>query len=272
MSVLTQFDLTGRLAVVTGGLGKLGPVWIETLLEAGAAVAAVDLPNAKPSAQFEALTQRFDGRRLRVFRADVTDRESLQNALAACCQELGEPGILVNNAGIDQPPSAGNQRWRLHDIPAEVCRQILNVNLLGTFLTTQVFTQPMVQAKKGSVVNLGSLYAGVSPDARFYDHLPGEPPFLKPPMYGASKAGVVNLSRYLATHLAPFGVRVNTLSPGGVLGGQDEQFRKKFCARVPLGRMAVDADLKGPLLFLASDASAYVTGTELLIDGGFTAW
>jgi NAD(P)-dependent dehydrogenase (short-subunit alcohol dehydrogenase family) len=107
---------------------------------------------------------------------------------------------------------------------------------------------------------------------RFYDHIQGDPPFLKPPAYGASKAAVVNLTRYLATHWAPHGVRVNTLSPGGVLGGQDEQFKEKFCHRVPMGRMAVSDDLCGPLLFLASRASSYVTGTELVVDGGYTAW
>jgi NAD(P)-dependent dehydrogenase (short-subunit alcohol dehydrogenase family) len=130
----------------------------------------------------------------------------------------------------------------------------------------------MVNAGRGSIINIGSLYASVSPDARFYDHIQGDTPFLKPPAYGASKAAVVNLTRYLATLWAPHGVRVNALSPGGVLGGQDEEFKRKFCNRVPLGRMATAEDLRGPLLFLASQASAYVTGTELVVDGGFTAW
>jgi NAD(P)-dependent dehydrogenase (short-subunit alcohol dehydrogenase family) len=272
LSLTKLFNLNGQVAVVTGGLGKLGPVWIEALLEAGAAVAALDLPDAKPSPKFKELAERLGPRRLHLIRANVTDRASLQAALDVCHRELGEPSILVNNAGIDQPPSAGKTRWRLDEIPADVCRLILDVNVLGVFLTTQVFSRPMVKARRGSIINIGSLYAGVSPDPRYYDHLPGEPAFLKPPMYGVSKAGVVNLGRYLATHLAGFGVRVNTLSPGGVLGGQDEEFKRKFCARVPLGRMAADADLKGPLLFLASDASAYVTGQELLVDGGYTAW
>ncbi len=130
----------------------------------------------------------------------------------------------------------------------------------------------MVEAGRGSIINIGSLYAAVSPDQRFYGHIPGDPPFLKPPAYGASKAAVINLTRYLATLWAPRGVRVNALSPGGVLGGQDEEFKRKFCDRVPLGRMATAGDLRGPLLFLASSASAYVTGTELVVDGGFTAW
>jgi NAD(P)-dependent dehydrogenase (short-subunit alcohol dehydrogenase family) len=124
----------------------------------------------------------------------------------------------------------------------------------------------------GSIINIGSLYASVSPDQRFYEHLPGDLPFLKSPAYGASKAAVVNMTKYFATLWGDRGVRVNALSPGGVLAGQDEQFKAKYSARVPLGRMAVADDLKGPLLFLASRASSYVTGHELRVDGGFTAW
>jgi len=112
----------------------------------------------------------------------------------------------------------------------------------------------------------------VSPDAHFYDHIESDPPFLKPPAYGASKAAVLNLTKYLATYFAAAGVRVNALSPGGVSGGQDADFTRKFCRRVPLGRLATETDLQGPLLFLASRASAYVTGINLKVDGGFTAW
>ncbi len=183
---------------------------------------------------------------------------------------FGVPTILVNNAGIDRPPSKAAKGYRLEDIPFEENREIFEVNTLGLFLVTQVFGSRMVEAGRGSIINIGSLYAGVSPDRAFLRSHPGV--FLKPPAYGASKAAVVNLTRYLATHWAPHGVRVNALSPGGVLGGQDEEFKRKFCNRVPMGRMATAEDLHGPLLFLASQASAYVTGTELLVDGGFTAW
>ena len=129
----------------------------------------------------------------------------------------------------------------------------------------------MVTAGRGSIVNIGSLYASIAPEPRFYDHLPGDPPFLKPAAYGASKAGVLNLTRYFARLWGPHGVRVNAISPGGVEGGQDEQFLAKYTARVPLGRLAQEADLGGPLVFLASDASRYVTGHHLQVDGGFTA-
>jgi NAD(P)-dependent dehydrogenase (short-subunit alcohol dehydrogenase family) len=129
----------------------------------------------------------------------------------------------------------------------------------------------MVAAGHGSIVNIGSLYASIAPEPRFYDHLPGDPPFLKPAAYGASKAAVLNLTRYFARLWGPHGVRVNAISPGGVEGGQDEQFLAKYTARVPLGRLAQEADLGGPLVFLASDASRYVTGHHLQVDGGFTA-
>jgi NAD(P)-dependent dehydrogenase (short-subunit alcohol dehydrogenase family) len=129
----------------------------------------------------------------------------------------------------------------------------------------------MRNAGGGAIVNLGSLYAAVAPDPALYDHLAGDPPFLKPPAYSASKAAVVALTRYLARVWGPDGVRVNVLSPGGVAGGQDSEFTAKYCARVPLGRMAEPSDLAGPLVFLASEASGYMTGHDLRVDGGFTA-
>jgi NAD(P)-dependent dehydrogenase (short-subunit alcohol dehydrogenase family) len=266
------FDLTGSVAVVTGALGRLGPIWSESLLSAGATVLGLDRPGAPTSAAFDALVDRFGPERVHLARADVLDRDGLTAAYEACQASIGRPSILVNNAGIDAPPNTDAPQYRLHEVPEEKFRQILDVNVLGTFQVTQVFGTPMARAGGGSIINIGSLYASVAPDPRFYDHLDFDPPFLKPPAYGASKAAVVNLTRYLAAYWGPHGVRVNALSPGGVLGDQDPEFRRKFCDRVPLGRMAVAADLRGPLVFLASNASAYVTGIELRVDGGFTAW
>ena len=267
-----RFSLDGRVAVVTGALGNLGPVWVEGLLEAGATVAGLDLPGAAPNAAFARLQGAYGEARLALIPASVTDREALVAARDRVLASFGLPSVLVNNAGIDQPPSSSGGGYRLEDIPADVNRRIFEVNTLGLFQASQIFGGEMVKARHGSIINIGSLYAGVAPDPRFYDHIVSDPPFLKPPAYGASKAAVVNLTRYLATAWGASGVRVNTLSPGGVLGAQDEQFKRKFSARVPLGRMARHEDLVGPLQFLASDASAYVTGVELRVDGGFTAW
>jgi len=267
--VTGAFRLDGQVAVVTGALGRLGGVWSRALLDAGARVAALDRPGPEPDAAFAGLMRE---RELRLYRADVRERGALLAARDAIRAELGVPAILVNNAGIDQPPSAGAGSWPLPEVPWEASRELLEVNALGAFQVAQVFGAEMLREKTGSIINVGSLYASVSPDARFYDHLAADPPFLKPPFYGASKAALVNLTRYLATHWGPSGVRVNALSPGGVLGGQDAEFQRKFCARVPLGRMAEEQDLVGPLLFLASAASRYVTGIELRVDGGYTAW
>ncbi|MBW1981294.1 MAG: SDR family oxidoreductase [Deltaproteobacteria bacterium] len=266
------FSLEGEVAIVTGALGKLGPIWTETLLDAGARVCGLDRPAQEICENFAQLAERFGSSRLQLLEADVRDRGALEEAVQRCLELFGTPSILVNNAGIDQPPGSSSRGYLLEDIPLDINRQIFEVNSLGLFQVTQVVGRYMVAARRGSIVNIGSLYASVAPDSRFYDHLDCEPPFLKPPAYGASKAAVVNFSRYLATLWAPYGVRVNVLSPGGVLGDQDADFKRKFCERVPLGRMATAEDLRGPLLFLASRASSYVTGTELLVDGGFTAW
>jgi NAD(P)-dependent dehydrogenase (short-subunit alcohol dehydrogenase family) len=235
--------LAGHVAVVTGALGILGPVWTAALAEAGATVVGIDL-------------HQGDG----VVRGDVTDRASLERVLAEVLAQHGTPSVLVNNAGIDVPPGESDDAG---------FRDTLEVNVAGVFNATQIFGQAMCEAGRGSIVNIGSLYASIAPIPAFYDHL--DPPFTKPAAYGASKAAVVNLTRYFARLWGPYGVRVNALSPGGVRGGQDDEFVRKYSERVPLGRMAEPADLVGPMLFLASDAAAYVTGQEIRADGGFTA-
>lgn len=267
----SPFDLSDDVAVVTGGCGKLGPIWSSALLEAGAVVYSVDLPGALATPALEALQLRFQDR-LRLRDGDVTDRASLERLLRDVDATSGGVTVLVNNAGIDQPPSERAGNHRIEDITADTFRRVVEVNLVGAFQASQVFGSAMASVGRGSIVNIGSLYASHSPDNRYYDHILADPPFIKPPAYGASKAALVNLTRYLATHWAPKGIRVNALSPGGVLGNQDEGFRRKFTARVPLGRMALPADLVGPLVFLASDASRYVTGIDLLVDGGYSAW
>ena len=266
-----HFSLDDQVAIVTGACGKLGPIWIEALVDAGARVAALELPGAPASAAYRQLEQRA-GSHVQRFDCDVTDRASIERAAAAVAASLGAPTVLVNNAGVDQPPDSGGNRTRIEDLSIDQFRRMLDVNLMGTFQATQVFGAQMAERGSGSIINIGSLYASVSPDQRFYDHLPGDLPFLKSPAYGASKAAVVNMTKYFSTMWGTRGVRVNALSPGGVLGGQDDQFKAKYGSRVPLGRMAQEEDLKGPLVFLASPASSYVTGHELRVDGGFTAW
>jgi NAD(P)-dependent dehydrogenase (short-subunit alcohol dehydrogenase family) len=239
--------LEGIVAIVTGASGRLGPVWTAALAGAGARVLGIDLA---PGEDVEV--------------ADVTDRAALEAALTRIEAAHGTPSVLVNNAGIDQPPDPAADGGET----LEAFQRTVDVNLAGAFNATQVFGGAMVAAGRGSIVNIGSLYAGIAPEPRFYDHLPG---FVKPAAYGASKAGVLHLTRYFARLWGPSGVRVNALSPGGVRAQQDSEFLAKYCARVPLGRMAEPDDVGGPLVFLASDAARYVTGHELKVDGGFTA-
>jgi NAD(P)-dependent dehydrogenase (short-subunit alcohol dehydrogenase family) len=257
--------LAGALAVVTGSLGNLGPVWALTLAGAGAEVVGVDLRDEGAS-DLAARAQAAGGS-FCLEAGDVTDRASLERI----AERHRAPDVLVNNAGIDQPPDAAAQRHRIEDVPDDAFARTLDVNLTGVFRATQAFGGRMAAAGRGSIVNVGSLYATIAPDPSFYDHLGGDPPFLKPPAYGASKAGVLALTRYFARLWGPAGVRVNALSPGGVAGGQDPEFLRKYHARTPLRRMAAPDDLSGPLLFLATAASSYVTGHELRVDGGFTA-
>jgi NAD(P)-dependent dehydrogenase (short-subunit alcohol dehydrogenase family) len=259
-----SFGLEGRVAVVTGAAGLLGPVWIEALLTAGAEVVAL----AKPGTENDRSLEHLHGGKLTVHGADVRDRGQLQHALMAVEHTYGTPHILVASAGVDSPPT--EQSEPLDSVTPESIHQILDTNIVGTFLTLQLFGGAMAGAGRGSAIVIGSLYASLTPDPALYDHL--KPPFLKPPMYGASKAAVVQLARHFATLWGAAGVRVNALSPGGVLGGQDREFIAKYARKTPLGRMADKRELAGPLLFLASDAASYVTGINLQVDGGFAQW
>ena len=270
MNRTTPRTLDGKVALVTGGLGKLGPIFVAALYNAGASVAVLDLPGRMPGEELVALARSSKGTIIFV-EGDITDKRQLVSLRETLKKKLGLVQVLVNNAGLDTPPGV-SKTYELTAVPLEVVLQTFSVNVFGAFLCMQVFGEDMVRMKSGSIINIGSLYASVSPDARFYDHLPSDPPFLKPPAYGASKAALHNLTKYFAAHWGRAGVRVNMLSPGGIEGGQDAEFTKKFSARVPLGRLGTREDLSGPMVFLASDASRYITGENLKVDGGFTLW
>jgi NAD(P)-dependent dehydrogenase (short-subunit alcohol dehydrogenase family) len=263
------FDCTGRVAVITGPAGFLGPIWARTLLHAGTTVVLVAEPRtaARPEVSDLAADPRVT-----VITADITNARQLAVARDEVAAHFGPPHILIASAGIDHPPSPGHPLDLRNLTPADIER-IIHVNVAGTLLTVSAFGGPMASAGRGSVILIGSQYAAISPRPQLYDHL-GEDgrPFVKNPAYGASKAAVASIARYFAAHWGRNGVRVNALSPGGVRSAQDPEFQRKFAAEVPLGRMLEPAELEGPLLFLASDASSYVTGTHLIIDGGYTTW
>jgi NAD(P)-dependent dehydrogenase (short-subunit alcohol dehydrogenase family) len=203
-------------------------------------------------------------------KADVTDRESLRAALEKIEGRLGTPFGLVNNAALDSPPDApAEETGPFESYPEESWDRVMEVNAKGVFLCCQVFGAAMAEAGRGSIVNISSIYGMVSPDQRIYEYR-GD--FTKPVAYSASKSSLMNLTRYLATYWADRGVRVNTLSLAGVENRQDERFLAGYTAKVPLGRMAREDEFDGAIVFLMSDASSYMTGANLVLDGGFTAW
>jgi NAD(P)-dependent dehydrogenase (short-subunit alcohol dehydrogenase family) len=208
------------------------------------------------------------------FNVDVTDRLSLEQATEEVAREWGVPHVLVNAAALDSPPDApAEEVGPVESYPEASFDQVMDVNVKGTFLACQVLGARMAAAGRGSIVNVSSVYGMVSPVQDLYEfRRRGGEDFYKPVAYSVSKSALYNLTRYLATYWAKSGVRVNTLTLAGVWNGQPEEFLAEYVKRMPLGRMADVREVVGPVVFLASDASSYVTGANLVADGGWTAW
>jgi NAD(P)-dependent dehydrogenase (short-subunit alcohol dehydrogenase family) len=253
--VTDLFSLEGRVAIVTGGAGQVGGEIARGLEREGARVAVFDL-EAEP------------------FRVDVTDRRSIEAATDQVAGELGAPHILVNAAALDSPPDApADEVGPVESYPEASFDEIMDVNVKGTFLACQVIGARMAEAGHGSIVNISSIYGMLSPVQDLYEfrRRRGDE-FYKPIAYSVSKSALYNLTRYLATYWAKSGVRVNTLTLAGVWNEQPQEFVDAYTARMPLGRMAEAREVVGPVVFLASDASSYVTGANLVADGGWSAW
>ncbi|MDY0092573.1 MAG: SDR family oxidoreductase [Candidatus Vecturithrix sp.] len=272
----TLFDITDRVAIVTGGLGQIGVEFSLELLRRGARVAVFSRNIKKEIVESRFPQEYRDTDRVRFFTVDITIKETLEKALDAIIAVWDVPEILINNAGIDTQPSAPPEvSGPFEHFPEEVFREVVNVNLVGTFLCSQVVGAKMAEAGRGSIINIGSIYGMLSPvqDIYAYKQEKTGVPFIKPVAYSASKSGVYNLTHYMATYWAKKGVRVNVLTPSGVFRDtQDAEFQKNYCARIPIGRMAQPDEYNGAMIFLASDASKYMTGSNLVIDGGWTAW
>jgi NAD(P)-dependent dehydrogenase (short-subunit alcohol dehydrogenase family) len=268
-SVPAEFSLKGKTVVITGGEGRIGRRWAEYLSLAGANVAIYDavLRDAEAAEGAAASMLRC--------RVNVTDRASIAAALEATVKKFGEaPHGLVNAAAIDSPPDApAAENGPFEDYPDASLDKVIDVNLKGVIRCCQVVGGAMARAGRGSIVNISSIYGQISPDQRIYEYRAASgAPFFKPVAYAASKSGLLNLTRYLATYWGKSKVRVNTLTLGGVFDGQDPTFLSGYTNRVPLGRMAAPGEYNGALAFLLSDASSYMTGSNLVIDGGWTAW
>lgn len=275
MKIQEKFDLTGRVAVVTGGVGLLGAEFCRTLAEAGAAVAVVDLNGSASQAVADSLTS--SGYQSLALPADITQPDSVNNAVEKVRSEFGRIDILVNSAALDPKfdPDAVNKGitpGAFEDYPLDLWNSALNVNLTGMFLMTQACVKAMLeQGKKGSIINICSTYGLNGPDQRIYVK-EGKRVAFKPVYYTVTKAGVMGFTKYLAAYYAETEIRVNALTPGGVFNNHEDYFVKNYSAKTILGRMAQKDEMNGALLFLASDASSYMTGNNLVVDGGWTAW
>lgn len=269
-----KFDLTGKTALITGAAGLLGMEHAEALLESGATVVLTDVSAAALDAAAQRLSERHDPTRILTAVMDVTD-PTLIGAVAEMLSGRGvRVDILVNNAAID-PKVKGDQgvveTSRLEHFPLDQWDLQMAVGLTGAFLCSQVFGSAMSRDGKGGVIlNIASDLSVFAPDQRIYrkDGLPDELQPVKPVTYSVIKAGLVGLTRYLATYWADTGVRCNALSPGGVYNGQGDDFVQKLTSLIPLGRMADTDEYRAAVQFLCSDASAYMNGQNIVMDGG----
>lgn len=264
-----NFDLTNKTAIVTGALGLLGKEHCRALAEAGANVVVADVNEAASIAFATELGENHLG-----VGVDVTSETSLKTALDKILAHFGTIDVLVNNAAINdmfENPAMAKELSAFENYPVEAFRKSLEVNVTGVFLCSQVFGSVMAQQGSGSIVNIASTYGMVGPDQSIYINQAGEQTFYKSAAYPATKGAVINFTRFLAAYWGKNGVRVNTLSPGGVENSQDAFFIQNYSAKTLLNRMAQPNDYRGAIVFLASDASAYMTGANLVVDGGWTA-
>jgi NAD(P)-dependent dehydrogenase (short-subunit alcohol dehydrogenase family) len=259
--------------VVTGAVGLLGVEHCRALAEAGARIVATDLESTASQELAERL--RGDGFDAMGFGADITRGGDVERLLEAALGEYGGVDILVNNAAVDdkfESAAHASHLSRFENYPLELWQRSLDVNVTGTFLCCQVVGGEMARRRKGVIVNVASTYGLVGPDQSIYRQPGAEQHFFKSAAYPTTKGAVLSFTRFLAAYWGQIGVRVNALSPGGVANGQAEHFVANYAKRTPLGRMAQPGDYRGALVFLASDASSYMTGANLVVDGGWTAW
>ncbi len=269
------FNLAGRVAVVTGGAGLLGYHHGAILAEAGAHVVLLDLPTAEPAARAAQIAAAH-GVECLGLTTNITNEASVSDASARIIAKFGRIDILINNAANNpKVEDAKGQGWsRLENLPLDVWDADIRVGLTGAFLCSRTFGAEMAKRGAGVIVNVASDLAVIAPDQRLYrvEGLPEHEQPVKPVTYSVVKSALLGLTRYLATYWSAANIRVNAISPGGVLNGQPEVFLSRLKKLIPMERMANRDEYQGAILFLCSDASSYMTGANLVIDGGRTCW
>ncbi len=264
------FSLKGKVSIVTGALGLIGKEHCKALSDAGSSVVVMDINEGMCREFAQTLENDSEG-----MGANVADMESITSVRDSVLKKYGKIDVLVNNAAINdmfENPSVALEQSRFENYPLEMWKKSIDVNVTGVFICSQVFGTEMAKRGKGSIINVASTYGITAPDQSLYIDESGNQRFYKSAAYPATKGAVISFTRFLAAYWGKSGVRVNTLSPGGVENSQDEYFVSNYSKRTPLGRMADKSDYRGAVVFLASDASGYMTGANLVVDGGWTAW
>jgi NAD(P)-dependent dehydrogenase (short-subunit alcohol dehydrogenase family) len=268
------FDLHGRVAILTGGAGLLGREYALALASMGAQVVIADTDVQGGTKVVTEIVEGW-GSNATLIETDVSSKASVQAMVKRTLAEIGRIDILINNAAIDPKfdhQHVGEHGSSFEEYPLEQWNRSIAVNLTGMFLCAQAVAKPMLARGRGVVVNVSSTYGLVGPDQRIYAEPGAQQQRYKPVAYSVTKSAVLGLTRYLAAYWAGKNIRVNTLTLGGVFNGHDDEFTQRYSERTPLERMATPSEYCGAMLFLVSDASSYMTGANLVVDGGWTAW
>ena len=269
----TIFSLQGKNALVIGGLGQIGIYSVEILLAAGATVEVLDIEKEPDDKNIKNLRNLHNKNDLIFSNIDITNEKQVNKKIIETSKNFGSIDILINHAHFKGDPQLlkphSDFLSSFENYPFDVWKKTIDVNLNGLFLITKAVGAVMKKQKSGVIVNTASTYGLVSPNKSIYK----DSGINSPISYAVTKAAIINFSRYLATHWADYGIRINTLSPGGVDNpGQSEDFKKNYSKLTPLGRLAKENEYQGAILFLSSNASSYMTGSNLIVDGGWTAW
>lgn len=274
-STLQQFQLTGKVCVITGGTGLLGIKHAQAVAEFGGIPVLLDINENRVEKESKKISERFSTSSLGL-QVDITDSAQIANALKTIVKKFKKIDVLINNAANNPHVKTNKPDWgRFENFPLAIWEKDIAVGLTGSFLCSQIFGAFMARRGKGGVIlNIASDYGVIAPDQRIYrvKGVPEDKQPAKPVSYSVAKHGIIGLTKYLATYWADKGIRVNSLSPGGVYVSQSPEFVKKLSHLVPLGRMANQDEYKAAVIFLISEASSYMTGANLIIDGGKSVW
>jgi NAD(P)-dependent dehydrogenase (short-subunit alcohol dehydrogenase family) len=275
MTMASMYDIAGRVAVITGGAGLLGEQHARVIAGAGGIPILLDVNGGRAAEIARGLSEEF-GVPAAGAQANIVDRAEIERVLGETLSKFGRLDILINNATNNpKVQESGPVNFsRFENFPMEQWTGDIGVGLTGAFLCSQVFGSEMARRRRGVIVNIASDLALIGPDQRLYrrEGLSEDRQPVKPVTYSVVKSALLGLTRYLATYWADANVRVNAISPGGVYDGQPPDFVAKLTSLIPMGRMAAVDEYQGAILFLVSDASSYMTGANLVVDGGRTCW